>query len=310
MVTFGVQVEPQFGYSYGEIRDIGRACEELGFETLTVSDHFMLREDAEGVDSLECWSILAALAVDLEEVRIGPLVSCTSYRHPALLAKVAATVDVLSQGRLEFGIGAGWKKLEYDAYGYPFPPFRERVERMAEAIEILRRMWGEGPATFEGRHYAVHGALCDPKPLQRPGPPLWVGGGSDPVLRVAAHLADGVNIPFRPPEAFGERVERIRAFCQEEGRDVPRISTFPWTLVAEEGDLEELVGEFAAALRVPQERVRRIGEDGFLGPPEALVGRLQGYVDAGAAHLILGLAKGWERRSMELIHDRVMGALR
>ncbi len=166
MVTLGVQIEPQFGYTYEEVLDTGRACEEFGFTTLHISDHLMLNADAVDIPCLECWILLSALAVDLAKVRIGPLVSATSYRSPSLLAKMAASLDVISNGRLEFGLGAGWKEVEYNAYGYPFPSARERVDRMGEALQIIRRMWTEDRASFAGRYYTIEDAVCAPKPVQ------------------------------------------------------------------------------------------------------------------------------------------------
>lgn len=312
MATFGVQIEPQFGYSYEEIRDIARACEELDFTTLTVSDHLMLSEDAVGVPCLECWTVLAALAVDTSTVRIGPLVSCASYREPSLLAKTAASVDVQSGGRLEFGIGAGWKEVEYEAYGYRFPPPGERVDRLEESLEIVRRMWTEDAATYEGAYYAVRDALCEPKPVQAGGPPIWVGGYGDRLLRVVARLADGINMARNPPpDEYAERLRVLARHCEEVGRepeDVDR-SHFFFAVVAEAAREEEVVRDFARALRTTEDRIRGIGDRGYLGEAEGLVDHLRPYVELGVPHFILGLPKGWEVPAMAQIHDDVMGDL-
>lgn len=310
MVTLGVQVEPQFGFTYEEILSIGRACEELGFTTLTISDHFMLRKDSVSMWCLECWALLAGLAADLSRVRLGPLVTCASYRHPSLLAKMAATVDVMSGGRLEFGIGAGWKRLEYEAYGYAFPPLRERAERLAESIEVLRLMWRGDRPTFGGRYYRLRGAVCNPKPLQAPLQ-IWVGGKSDIVLDVAARLADGANIPFSSVEAFRGRLQYLRARCERYGREPSgiRASTFLWAFVGSEGRIQQMVKEFAKVLSVPEQRVKAAGKDGFVGPPSQFLERLNAYVEAGAQHIVLGFPRGWEVASMELLHDEVLPAL-
>lgn len=312
MVDFGVQVEPQLGYTYDETLRIGQQCEEFGFSTLTISDHFMLREDSTGTPCLECWSLLSALSVDLKEVRIGPLVSCTSYRHPSLLAKMGATVDILSGGRLELGMGAGWKRPEYEAYGYPFPPIGERVERLGEAIEIVRRMWTEDRASFQGRYYAIRGALCNPKPVQRPHPPIWVGGRSEGILRIAARAADGVNIPFSGPEDFGKRVQRLRRHCEEEDRRFSdlRRSAFLWALLGEGDGLERMLVSFAKTLQKTVEDVRRIGQAGYIGPSSGLLDVIERYVEAGANRIILGFPKGWEATSMELLQNDVLSAFR
>lgn len=312
MATFGVQIEPQFGYTYEEIRGIARACEELDFATLTVSDHLMLSADAIGVPCLECWTVLAALAVDTATVRIGPLVSCASYREPSLLAKVAASVDVQSGGRLEFGLGAGWKEVEYEAYGYRFPPPGERVDRLEESLEIVRRMWGEEAATYEGRYYAVRDALCEPKPLQEGGPPVWVGGYGDRILRVVARLADGINMAQSPTaEEYAERLGVLERACEEVGRNPAEVrkSHFFFPVVAEAAHEEEVIRDFARALQSTEERIRSLGERGYLGEAAGLVDHLQPYVDLGVSHFILGLPKGWEIPAMQGIHDEVMGNL-
>lgn len=312
MVTFGVQIEPQFGYTYEEILDTGRACEEFGFTTLHISDHFMLNAEAADTDCLECWTLLAALARDLSTVRLGPLVSCTSYRQPSLLAKMAACVDVLSGGRLEFGLGAGWKDVEYRAYGYRFPSPRERVDRMGEALQILRRMWTEEKANFSGSYYALHDAVCAPKPVQKGGPPVWVGSAGDRALRYAVQFADGVNIAGLPSlEEFQDRLNALRRFAEEAGRSFDDIgrSHFTWGLLAEESQVDAMVESFARSLGSTEERVRALGARGYLGGPDGAAARFSEFVEAGAQHLILVFAKGWERRSMELLHDEVMGAL-
>ncbi|MFQ5552941.1 MAG: TIGR03560 family F420-dependent LLM class oxidoreductase [Thermoplasmata archaeon] len=312
MVTLGVQIEPQFGYTYEEVLDTGRACEELGFTTLHISDHLMLNADAVDVPCLECWTLMSALAADLSEVRIGPLVTSNSYRSPSLLAKMAASLDVISGGRLEFGIGAGWKEVEYNAYGYPFPSAGERVDRLGEALQIIRAMWTEDEASFDGKYYTIRDAVCAPKPLQDGGPPIWVGGRENRILRLAVQWADGVNIgAFPTPEEYAERMETLRRFSEEEGKDYDKFgrSHFTWALIAEASQMDAMVTSFAQTLGAPEDRIRAVGGRGYLGEPEDAVAALQKFVEAGAQHLILAFAKGWERQSMELIHDHVMDEL-
>src|SRR5579859_6998608 len=162
-MRFGIQIEPQFGFSFDEVRDIALDAERLGADALWVSDHLFLNETSVSTDCLEAWTLLAALTQVATRIRLGTLVTCQSYRNPALLAKIAADVDVLSGGRLDFGIGAGWKELEYRAYGYDFPAPGVRVEQLADTIEICRRMWTEEKATYHGTHYRIDGAQCSPK---------------------------------------------------------------------------------------------------------------------------------------------------
>jgi len=125
---------------------------------------------------LECWTTLSALARDTTRLRLGTSVLCNSYRHPSVLAKMAATLDVISEGRLDLGLGAGWFQREFDAYGIPFPPVRDRVSALAESLEVMKAVWTEPNPTYTGRFYTLNGAICDPPPVQRPHPPLWIGG--------------------------------------------------------------------------------------------------------------------------------------
>src|SRR5438445_12900199 len=184
-MDLGVQVEPQFGFSYTDVVGIAREAETAGFRALWVADHLFLGTDAVATDCLEAWTLLAALAVDTKKIRIGPMVTSQSYRNPALLAKIAAGVDHMSGGRLEFGLGAGWKEVEYRAYGYEFPSAADRVTQMNECLEICTRMWSEDRATYRGKHYRIDDALCAPKPVQRPLP-VWIGGKMPRVMRSAA----------------------------------------------------------------------------------------------------------------------------
>src|SRR3979490_2172541 len=174
-MDLGVQIEPQFGFKFEEILAIANEARAAGFTRLWVSDHFFNDADAITTDCLEAWTLLAALAVKTEGIRIGALVTCQSYRNPALLAKIAAGVDVMSGGRLEFGVGAGWKEIEYRAYGYPFPAGPTRATPPIGALGICTRMWKEERAAYHGNPYPIHHRLCPPKPGQRPLP-IWIGG--------------------------------------------------------------------------------------------------------------------------------------
>jgi probable F420-dependent oxidoreductase len=198
-VKLGVIVSPAAGWGYVELRDLARAAESVGFESFWVSDHFFGGEGFPDRDCLEAWTLLAALARETTTIRLGCLVAAAQYRNPALLAKIVAGVDQISGGRIEFGIGAGWKVNEYQAYGYDFPEPGRRVDQMIDAIEICRRLWTAERATYAGKQYRIEDAVAAPKPAQKPYPPLWVGGAGPRVMRVAARLADGFDIGKRGP---------------------------------------------------------------------------------------------------------------
>src|SRR6266511_4761480 len=191
-MQFGIQIEPQFGFSFDDVKAIARDAEELGADGLWISDHLFLNDGSAKTDCLEAWTLLAALTQITKRLRLGTLVSCQSYRNPALLAKMAAAVDVMSGGRLEFGIGAGWKELEYRAYGYDFPAPGVRVDQLVDTIEICKRMWSEDKATYHGKHYRIDDAQGSPKPVQRPLP-MTIAGSKPRLMRGIARHADAVN---------------------------------------------------------------------------------------------------------------------
>ncbi|BBY22852.1 hypothetical protein MSTO_30570 [Mycobacterium stomatepiae] len=188
------------GLAVGDYRDmvrVSQAAERYGFDSIWTCDHFLTLSpedyvkdagihgagnDGEAVDEprslplLEGWTALTALARDTTALRLGTSVLCNSYRYPSVLAKMAATLDVISEGRLDLGLGAGWFQQEFDAYGIPFAPAGDRVSALAESLEVLKEVWTQTNPTYSGRFYTLEGAVCDPKPLQRPHPPLWVGG--------------------------------------------------------------------------------------------------------------------------------------
>jgi probable F420-dependent oxidoreductase len=214
-VKVGAIVSPAAGWKYGELSELARAAERAGFESFWVSDHFFGGEGFPDRDCLEAWTLLAALARDTTTIRLGCLVAAAQYRNPALLAKIVAGVDQMSGGRVEFGIGAGWKVKEYKAYGYDFADPGTRVDQMIEAIEICRRLWTEDRTTYRGTHYGVEDAVSAPKPKQKPYPPLWIGGAGPRVLRVAARLADGFDIGRRPQGGGFVSEDEMRAYCEE-----------------------------------------------------------------------------------------------
>ena len=177
------------------LRHLAILAEDLGLDSVWVSDHMMTVPGvAAGADVFECWSVASALAAATTRVRLGQLASCAVLRPPALTAKITACIDVMSGGRLEWGVGAGWHAAEALAYGYEFPGPAERIAALAEHVEVVRRLWTEPTVTYDGAHHQVHGAQCDPKPVQRPHPPVLVAGsGPRRTLRVVAHAADRAN---------------------------------------------------------------------------------------------------------------------
>jgi F420-dependent oxidoreductase-like protein len=222
-MDLGVMIEGQEGLNWDLWRRIMRATEDLGFESLWRSDHFFSLSGPRDRDALETWIALTLAAAETSRIRFGPLVCAMTFRHPSLLARMAAQVDQLSGGRLILGMGAGWNVPEHEAFGLPFPPIKERMDRLDESIQVVRALWGDEPATFEGKHYQLREAICYPKPAQRPMPVLVGGGGEKRTLRIVAKHADEWNSVGLQPDAFRAKREVLAAHCERVGRDVDSI---------------------------------------------------------------------------------------
>jgi F420-dependent oxidoreductase-like protein len=202
---------------------VARVADDGPFESIWVYDHFHTVPEPTEEATHEAWTLMAAFAAATERIRLGQMCSCMSYRNPAYLAKVAATVDVISGGRLEMGIGAGWYEHEWRAFGFGFPGAGERLGMLEEGVQIMRQMWTTGTATLDGKHYQVDGAIGRPLPLQAGGIPLWIaGGGEKKTLRIAAKYAQYTNFDATP-ETFKHKSEILAAHCRDVGTDFDAI---------------------------------------------------------------------------------------
>jgi len=217
-VDFGIQTGQQHR-SYAEILNLWQTAERLGFSYAWLYDHLIpVGGDLDG-DVFEAWTMLSSLLSRTDHIRGGILVSCVMYRQPSVLAKAATTVDHASGGRLELGIGSCWNAWEAGMYGLDFPPMRERNERLAEAIQVIRTMWDPSKENFEGRFYKVSAAHASPLPVQKPHPRIWVGGTGRSLPKVAAEHADGWNAIFASLDEYRGVLDRVRAECEARGRD-------------------------------------------------------------------------------------------
>jgi F420-dependent oxidoreductase-like protein len=202
-----------------------RLADEAGFDHVWVFDHFNpIGGNPLDGDIYEGWSLLAAMAEATSRVRVGNMVTGNTYRHPGVLAKIATTVDHLSGGRLEFGIGAGWAEVEHRMLGLDFPGTGDRLRRLAEALQVIKKLWTEERSDFEGRYYRLTGAVQNPKPYQRPHPPIWIGGGGEQrTLRIVAEHADVWNFSDGPIDVARHKVEVLERHCADVGRDPAEI---------------------------------------------------------------------------------------
>ena len=225
-MKIGIQIEPQMGYTYEDIVILAKAAEDAGFYSFTVSDHFFGNPESVAKYAHDAWTLLALLTPQTERIRLGTLVTSQSYRNPAVVAKIVANLDNASNGRIDFGIGAGWKKSEYEAYGYPFHSSKTRVLQFKEAIQIINLLWTEERPSFEGEHYSIKETMFLPKPVQKPRVPIWVGTQKlkAPMMEeIIARYADGLNYDNETPENFAEKKNRMRDACERVGRDFDEL---------------------------------------------------------------------------------------
>jgi len=303
---------------YESIRDGVILCENLGFDSVWMADHLIFGRDGA---ILECWTTLAAMASLTNRIRLGSLTLCQSHRHPSVLAKMAATLDTISKGRLNFGIGAGWNKEEQDAYGLKWDGSPAvRICRMEEVIEIAKKMWTEERPSYEGRFFTIKDAVCNPRPMQKPHPPIWIGGGGEKLmLRAVAKHADGWNWSGSVSD-FEHKLNVLKHHCSEVRRDVDAIEV-SWSGFV-------LMGSSPSELRKRLEWIRTItpgypvsiqSAEGdpetvrvdspiaaLAGTPDMVIDRMQEYLDIGVRHFVLYFVDFPSLDGMQLFAREVM----
>ncbi len=296
------------------IVDVAAAIEAAGYESLWVYDHFHTVPQPTREATYEAWTLMAALAAVTDTVRLGQMCTCNSYRQPSYLAKVASSIDVISGGRLEMGIGAGWYDHEYRGYGYPFPKPSVRIGQLGEAVEIMRRMWTEDEVTFSGEHYQMAGAICRPHPVQQPHIPFWIAGGGERLtLGVAARYASYTNFGQTLDE-FVHKSEVLERRCEEAGtelRAIVRSSNFNVVCEATDADvadrLDWIRDRYARFVSSDEADATRALFAEMAGTPEQLAERLRPWVDAGMGYGIAFFAEaahdvsGLERFAKEVV---------
>lgn len=308
--------------AYAELQATWRWADDLGYDTAWIPDHFYAGFGDPAGPCLEAWSVLAAMAEATRRIRIGPMVLGNTYRHPAVVANMAATLDHISGGRLTLGLGAGWMQIEHDGYGIPLPPARERLDRLDEAAQVIKLLFTEQRATFAGRYYQLHDALCEPKPVQRPHPPLLIGGGGEQrTLRIVAKHADEWNGEVGP-SGMARKLGILHEHCAAVGRD-PRDITVSVLLRSEAeaeatyasmvqagnlnlvADRQRLIEQGVPAARLDDE-LRRVTFEQFLPVDEGkAIDRLCEYAAVGVDHFITIVRPPYDYRKMERFLSRV-----
>ncbi|HEV2013206.1 MAG TPA: LLM class F420-dependent oxidoreductase [Candidatus Dormibacteraeota bacterium] len=308
-MRFGIQTGPQH-VTWPELVNIWQVADNLKFDTAWTFDHFFpIMSDPKG-SQLEGWITLTALAMKTAHVRVGTLVTGITYREPAVLAKMGATLDVITGGRLEMGVGAAWFQQEHEALGITFPPVAERIRRLGEACEIMKRMWTEDAATWKGRYYEINDAYCNPKPVQKPHPPILIGGGGEQLtLKMVARYADTWNA-FGTPDIFKHKIEVLQRHCEAIGRDpntIEKSVSMPPVLSKDRSKLEAMLSDMASRRAMPIEEAKATM---LWGSPDDAIKKIKAYRDMGVTHIILSLRVPYDPAQLELFAHEVIPALR
>ena len=301
------------------MRDLAQAVDAGPFESIWVYDHFHTVPVPTQEATHEAWSLMAAFAATTTRVRLGQMCTCMGYRNPAYLAKVAATIDVISGGRVEMGIGAGWYEHEWRAYGYGFPGAGERLGMLDEGVQIMRQLWTAGTATLTGQHYQVEGAISQPLPLQDGGIPLWIaGGGEKKTLRIAAKYARYTNFDATP-DVFRRKSEILAQHCKDVGTDfdaIVRSANFNVIIGETEKDVADKLDWIRAHYEplIPADAVERnlrmLASGPLVGTPEQITERLAEVRDLGLSYAIGNFADAaYDRGSIDLFADKVIPEL-
>ncbi|MEA1903600.1 MAG: LLM class F420-dependent oxidoreductase [Actinomycetota bacterium] len=310
----GIDTDKHWPTMLGVARDI----ETLGYESLWVYDHFHTVPEPTQEVTYEAWTLMASLASTTETVRLGQMCTCNTYRPPSYLAKVAASIDVISGGRLEMGIGAGWYEHEHKGYGYPFLSPGGRLGMLREGVEIMKAMWTEDVVDYDGRYYQLDGAICQPKPIQDPHIPIWIAGGGEKVtLNIAARYAQYTNFGITL-DNFNRKSDLLHGHCETVGTDfeaITRSANFNIMMGATEAEVEEKKRWLTSHLtgRVPDEKVESNVTlfDAMSGTPEQVVERLQKWEAAGMTYAIVYFPDAaYDMSSVELFANEVIPQLR
>jgi len=313
-MKFGLQ-HPNFSFDYKNgdtaqivesLKDLILLAENVGFDSFWVMDHFHQIKFVGNPDEpmLESWTTIATLAGVTTKIKLGTLVTGIVYRHPAILAKIGATLDVLSKGRLFMGIGAAWNQEESFAYGIPFPTTKERLLRLEEVIQIILKMWAKSTATFNGKFYQIKDAYCNPKPIQKPHPPIMIGGGGERnTLRIVAKYADACNL-FGSIETIERKLNVLEEHCNNIGRDYHSILKTKLGIVLIDNDKELLNKKVNELFKgMPKEQIR---EFVIFGTPDEVLREIELFENVGIEYFIVNLDPSSESAQVELFADKIM----
>jgi F420-dependent oxidoreductase-like protein len=294
--------------TFERVRNMVLECERLEYDSIWLDDHLMYGKHP----VLECWTTLSALASSTARIRLGTMVLCNSYRNPALLAKMAATFDVISNGRLEFGIGAGVQEDEHKAYGIPFLKASDRISKMKEAVEIIKKMWTEEKANYHGKYYIVNEVVCLPKPLQKPHPPITIGGGGEKLtMKVAAQHADRCDWGYVPSiEQYRHKLEILKNHCNSVGKDFQEIEKSCWLgdqifIAQNRQEIDEKVSQW----KPHNVSLEDFKKSSFIVTPDECKQKIREYLDLGVTYFMLFFGDLPGLSGLRLFADKVVKTL-
>jgi len=281
-------------------------AEKLGYDAGYIYDHFIPHPSNKRAETafFEAYTLLSAISSVTTKLRIGQVVTCNSYRPPSLLAKMTSTLDAISNGRLEFGIGAGWFEYEYNSYGYKFDDPSTRIEQLDEALTIIKEMWQNEKSSFNGKHYSIKNAICNPKPIQKPHPPIMVGGAGKKLMKIVAKYATRYNHPFGTPDIVEEKIKLLHKNCLSINRNHEEIenSVLLRVLIGKDNDdVKDVVSKLKKKNESVGEFILKSKDSLAVGTPDEITSYLQQYAKIGINYFIInfiGLSKSLEMLSL------------
>ena len=291
-------------------KSISVTADSIGFDSIYAYDHFIpFYSDDKDKNIFECFALLTTLAALTKRIKIGQIVTCNSYRNPSLLAKMVSTLDVISNARVELGIGAGWYEHEYMAYGYDFPSNVSRIKQLDESLSIIKAMWKEKHASFEGKYYRIKEAICNPKPIQKPHPIIMIGGsGEKYLLKVVAKHADRYNLFFGTPNEMKTKISLLKEHCKSIGRDYKEIQysiVLPGIIKDTGQEVDQVLVQYKRKDKTLEEYLQYLVGGVAVGTPEKVLQGIKKYIDIGVTHFILHFI-GLDETTLRLFDAKVI----
>jgi F420-dependent oxidoreductase-like protein len=293
------------GETFTRVRNTVLECERLGYDAVWLDDHLMFKK----CPILECWTTLSALSALTSKIRLGSMVLCNGFRNPSILAKMTATLDVASNGRLEFGIGAGIQEDEHEAYGIPFFKPQSRISHLKESVEIIKKMWTQEKTSYQGKYYRVNEAVCEPKPIQKPHPPITIGGSGEKfTLKVVAQHADRYDWGYVPSlESYKNKLDILESHCEAVGRDFNEIEKSCWLggqifIAPDQKELSEKISQ----LKPKNVSLEDFKKFNFIATPDECRKEILRYTSLGVTYFMLFFKDLSDMISLRLFAEKVV----